>query len=132
MTTITNANICVLLKNIAKEHKLDILILFGSRSKGTHTQDSDYDLAYLKLNESQDDFFNIRESLQEIFQELPFDLVNIQEDVLPRILYDIFYRSELIYCKDRAVFENIKDSVYFYYHDSNEIFKEYKQHFLST
>lgn len=120
------------LKQLAKEFDLDYLILFGSRATNKFRDDSDFDIAYFKQNFDLKQHRNFIVSIRNLFDEQQLDLVDLSQDLNPRLLYDICFRNEIIYVKDKWKFEDFKDKVYFYYQDSKQLFEPYKKIYLEA
>ena len=66
--------------NLAKEFNLDKLILFGSRASDTCWERSDIDLA-AKFNSNRD-YLDFCDKVEEIRTLLMFDVVNLSSDMI--------------------------------------------------
>ncbi len=120
------------LELIAKKHKLDLFILFGSRAKGTAKKTSDYDLAInrktdLTLKEKRD----LEEEISKALNHADFDLIIIDELTPPVLKMQIIKEGMVIFCQNRRYFENLKDNIYFDYVDSKALLEPTKEKFLA-
>lgn len=101
---------------IGKEFKLDLIILFGSRAKNTHKENSDYDIAiysYKKISENKE--YKIFKKMQEIFKEKEFDLTNLNNILNITLQYSIFKDGIVIYeSNNRILIEKYNESFFNY------------------
>lgn len=74
------------IRNIGERMSIDRIILFGSRARGTNHQRSDIDLAFCARNSRE--YFEVKDSLEEIDTLLMFDLVDMNSDILSSDLSD--------------------------------------------
>ena len=100
------------LTKFAERHKLQLVIIFGSRanSKGNPREDSDLDIAFISSEKSQNDTYyygNLFNDLSDIFQEYNVDLLDLK-NADDFVKYEIYNNSQLIlgsqfdYCEFRA------------------------------
>ncbi len=83
--------------DLAKAHRLDKLILFGSRARGNHRPRSDVDLAV-----SGGDLDRFSQDVEEKTPTLlMFDVVGLDQGVTPELLAEIERDGILLYEKDR-------------------------------
>lgn len=117
-----NSNISQKLIKIAKKYNLDLLVSFGSRARKTTNKDSDYDLAYLKYNQlSIKEEFNLHNDLIELFEDVPFDLINLSKPHIPLLGYKIFSEGVCLYEKKKGIFQKCKENSYFEHIDAKEL-----------
>lgn len=122
------------LKLIGKKYNLDLFILFGSRAKGNFKDNSDYDLAYLKINIDYIQEDNLIKDLELLFEDKKFDLVNLDKDRINSIVLEneIFTSGILIFESKKNIFEVKKENIFFDYIDSKDLLEPTKQKFLDT
>ncbi len=107
-----------LLIEFCNKNKIDLLVLFGSFSKGKQKKNSDIDFAYyskIKLNDLKllDKLYNIFENKFEI------DLINLnKEDLNPFLKFRIFKEGKIIFENQKYLFIMLKERAYFSYIDS--------------
>lgn len=86
------------IKQIAKNHNLELVYLFGSKIGGTKNEESDLDLAVkFPENYSADAYLNLYKDLSDIFPSENIDLVILNEA-------DPFFANEVIQ-KGKLLFE---------------------------
>jgi uncharacterized protein len=104
------------LNNIAKKHKLVLLILFGSRAKGQHREDSDWDLAYLAQRDlTSKKKMDLYSDLEDVAKFNTIDLIdlNATEDAL--LKKNIFQNSICIHEGQKCLFDKmLTDAIYEY------------------
>jgi len=62
------------LRKVTRKYKIDQAILFGSRARGEHVKDSDYDIILVSAD-FRDIFFSKRSALMyEFWQHWPIDI----------------------------------------------------------
>ncbi|MCD8019935.1 MAG: nucleotidyltransferase domain-containing protein [Clostridiales bacterium] len=81
--------------SICKNHDADIVILFGSRAKGTATKYSDIDIAV----KGAMDFDDLEEEIEEIPTLYTIDVVNVDDCRNDLLLEDIDLYGRKIYEK---------------------------------
>lgn len=118
-------------KQLAKKHKLSLLILFGSRAKKTHKSDSDYDIAFytkksLTINQEQSLF----EDIMNLLKTEKIDLININKNYDPLLRNEIFQHGKCLYEETKYLFDKLKGDAWIdfidfqpYYKKQSEILK---------
>ena len=82
---------------IAKKHKLKMLLLFGSQASGRVKPDSDFDIAYLpKESFDTKQILELNGDLMDIFHSERIDQVNIRQ-ASPLLLHEISRNSKLLF-----------------------------------
>ncbi|PIR68709.1 hypothetical protein COX93_02850 [Candidatus Nomurabacteria bacterium CG_4_10_14_0_2_um_filter_30_12] len=108
---IINQTIEKILSELANEHELKLLVLFGSRVTGRIHDESDYDVAYLSERE-----FSTAEESEIIFGLMPIlrvrdeRLINIvdMKTAGPLMLYSITNKGRVLYERENASFFALK------------------------
>lgn len=91
------------LENLCRCHGIVALFLFGSRARGTHRSDSDYDIAYLAPHGQDPVCFEV-EILRLLAEELGvdeicIDLQNLREGT-PLFRVRVCEEGHLLFCSD--------------------------------
>lgn len=79
----------------AKNNKIEKIILFGSRAKGTHTERSDIDIAVIG-GDFNSFYWDIKEKTHSL---LSFDVVDFDLGVSDELKYEIEKNGVVIYEK---------------------------------
>lgn len=90
--------------------KCDVLaiIIYGSFSRNTQTNDSDIDIAIIDKNITKNELFELKKDL-EILTYRDVDLVNLEDiDISESLRYEILMNGNLLYCKDEFEYEMYK------------------------
>jgi predicted nucleotidyltransferase len=104
------------LQKIAKKYDLDLMVLFGSRAKGGHNKNSDYDIAFWKIL-SVDDEIRLFDEIMGILQCENIDLININKNHDVKLRYEIFFNGCVIYEKEKGLFQDLKGRAWIDYMD---------------
>lgn len=95
-------NLKSILKKIAKEFNLDLLIVFGSYSKNKSNKKSDLDLAYISKTEIDE-----KELIYQIVKQTKInniDLVKLNERTSIELKWEIFRNGVCIHQKHESIF----------------------------
>lgn len=83
--------------SFARKHRIEKVILFGSRAKGTHTERSDIDLAIVGGN--LDSFYwDVKENTHTL---LSFDIVALNDAISDELKKEINKDGVILYEKTR-------------------------------
>jgi predicted nucleotidyltransferase len=116
------------LENIAKKYKLELFILFGSRAKGNFTKDSDWDFAFLSKNNINKE--SLENDLFLILEDPNIDLIDLSEDILPELEWEIFNKGILINEENKKLFIEFKLQSFFTKIDAQELLYKTRDKFL--
>ena len=84
------------ISKFAVKHKIQKIILFGSRARGDNDERSDIDIAV-----SDGDFLNFYADVQEYFPSLlSFDIVNLNKKISVELQNEIKRDGVLLYSKE--------------------------------
>jgi len=95
------------LKTLSQRYNLKLLVLFGSRSKGTFKQKSDWDFAFLASKTNIDET-KLHEDLMSLLKNEKIDLINIQKPKNFIIAKNIFLTGIPIYEKRKGIYTQLK------------------------
>lgn len=93
-----------IIRNIAEKYKLQSVGIFGSRSRGDHRKDSDYDI-FIMGDLTLDEELNLESELENILHN-NVDVVKISENTNKLLLKNIVNDAKVIYSKDNS-YENL-------------------------
>lgn len=116
---------------IAKEFDLDLLVLFGSRAKGSSKKNSDYDFAFLKFNLDIDEEISFFDKIEDLFVNEKIDLINLENNYNVVLKQEIFNNGICFYEKNKGFFEKEKEKIYFDYIDSFALLDPNKKKYLA-
>ena len=104
---------------ILNKVQCEAIVLFGSYSRGTQSNESDIDIAIKPEKEiSKKDLFYLSQELEDIIKK-DIDLVNL-DDINDSFRYEILINGKTIFCKDEFKFEMYKLDMYREYLELNE------------
>lgn len=108
------------LANVAEKLELRLVILFGSRARGSPapTPDSDIDIAILGLPKSR--YWDCLRALGEVFRELPLDVVRL-ENADPLFRHEVMHKAILLW-GDPDLFSEYRAFAYRDFIDSADLF----------
>lgn len=95
-------NVLEQLKKIAKNYKINKVVLFGSRARGDHGDTSDYDIAVFGQDLSEVDRARFYDDVEEIETLKKFDIVFIDEKVDEALVKNIMREGVTIYEQARS------------------------------
>ncbi len=118
MNIIKNKKFLNNIKLICKKYELYIFILFGSRAKGTYTQKSDYDFAFIpKSNFSSNDEISLFNDIIDLLENENVDLINIANNYSAKLRYEIFFAGIPLFESKKNLFSDLKGRAYIDYID---------------
>ena len=91
-------NLAAQLADLARQHGVQQLVLFGSRARGDHKERSDIDLAAFGLDFAQT--LQLRADLEELPTLLSFDLVCVDANTSPALLANIEREGVILYASE--------------------------------
>lgn len=98
----------VKLVNIAKKHKLKLLILFGSRARNQNREDSDWDLAVLANKTlSSNQKMDLYSDIEDVAKFNKIDLIDLSMTQDPLLKKNIFQNSKCIYENKIGLFDKM-------------------------
>lgn len=104
---------------ILNKVQCEAIVLFGSYSRGTQSNESDIDIAIKPEKEiSKKDLFYLSQELEDIIKK-DIDLVNL-DNINDSFRYEILINGKTIFCKDEFKFEMYKLDMYREYLELNE------------
>ena len=110
------------LKKIAKKYDLKLFILFGSRAKKKEKKNSDWDLAFYPTKDfNAQDEMNLFNDIISLLNDEKVDLLNLKKSKKLHVINNVFQKGELIYEKDKGLFDKKKWDAWFDFQD----FKKY-------
>jgi len=113
-----------LVKKIAREFSLELLLLFGSRADGTAYKTSDFDVAYLsKKKLSLKEESKLVLSLSRYFESEDIDLVNLSQ-ASPLLFYAIFMNCRVLYEKKPLTFDRLRAYSFKKYVETQPLYEE--------
>lgn len=84
------------------------IILYGSFSRNTQTDESDIDIAVIANGVNKNNLFEIKQDLENLTY-CDVDLVNLEDaDISESLRYEILMNGDLLYCKDEFKYEMYK------------------------
>ena len=113
-----------LLKKVAKEYSLLLILLFGSRASKENYKGSDFDIAYLSKRD-----LNLKEEskliieLAPVFKSENIDLVNLKKSP-PLLFYAIFRNCQIIYEKKPLIFPSLRAYAFKKYVETKPLYEE--------
>ncbi|MBM3256187.1 MAG: nucleotidyltransferase domain-containing protein [Candidatus Moranbacteria bacterium] len=113
-----------LVKKIAREFSLELLLLFGSRADGTAYKTSDFDVAYLsrkKLSLNEESELSLR--LSKYFRSENIDLVDLNI-ASPLLFYAIFHNCQVLYESELLIFDRLRAYSFKKYVETQPLYKE--------
>lgn len=97
------------LEKIAHKFDLKLLILFGSRAKGTEKTNSDYDLAYFPpFKFTIKDEMKLFDEIISFLKDEKVDLINLKTTNKLHVANNIFQTGKVIYEKETGFFDQKK------------------------
>ena len=91
--------------NFCEENKIEMLILFGSCASETIHSKSDIDIAVQFRKGIDISKLDLLYKLDELFNGKNIDLVILTPDTDPLLLYEIFFKGQLLYESRRGLFD---------------------------
>lgn len=91
-------NLAAQLADLARQHGVQQLVLFGSRARGDHKERSDIDLAAFGIDFAQT--LQLRADLEELPTLLSFDLVCVDANTSPALLANIEREGVILYASE--------------------------------
>lgn len=113
---------------ISKEFDLELLVLFGSYSNNSFTQESDIDIAY--YSKKPLDFKQKRElrfNLSKIFDLKEIDLIDLNSNYSILLRYEIFTKGLCLYESKEGLFEDFESNAWMDYQDNIDYLMQYKE-----
>jgi len=113
-----------LIKKIAREFALELLLLFGSRADGTAYSKSDFDVAYLsgkKLSLKEESELSL--SLSGIFKSENIDLVDLKK-ASPLLFYAVFRNCQIIFEAKPLIFDRLRAYSFKKYVETQPLYEE--------
>lgn len=111
-----NVDLKKILKQIAIEFKLDLLIVFGSYAKGTQNKNSDLDIAYISSKKIDEVELNWQIIQKTNIEEI--DINEIRNNNSFVFNEQIFRHGKLIFEKKEGIFYKLLNRSYLNYQDS--------------
>ncbi len=90
-----------ILSTLCRNEKINRIILFGSRAKGSYATGSDIDLALSGENLNTNDILDLSNELEELELPYKFDLVILERIKEQDLLEHIFRAGIIIYDKHK-------------------------------
>lgn len=113
------------LKKLGKKYDLRVLVLFGSRAKGTHKKDSDYDIAfYPKKNFTTKDEINLFNEILGIINSDKVDLINLEKPKNYLLVKNIFFEGYCLFEHNDGLFNKMRGDSWFMYNDFKKYYDE--------
>ncbi len=110
---------------IGKKYDLDVLILFGSNSKGFSNHLSDLDLAFYRpKNFSFEEETRLWEDLMKLSRRADIDLINIKKTPNALLRYEIFMNGQPLHEKKPGLFAKMRWDAYIDYEDFKRFYKQ--------
>jgi len=107
---------------LAKEHNLLLVLLYGSQVKGKVNKDSDIDIAVLGAKPiSTDDLITLNNEFAQIFKAYEIDVKSLHKTD-PLFRYHVMQNSVLLYGRSYD-FLTFKSYAFRSYHDSKDLFR---------
>jgi len=115
-----------LLKKIAQEYSLGLLLLFGSQASRKTHKESDYDIAYLSkrdltLEEEGKLMIDLAPLLKIPLEKM--ELVSLKNSS-PLFLKEVFTNAKVLYAKDKTIFDRYKIYALRLFEESEPIFEQ--------
>lgn len=89
-----------IIEKLVRTYNVDSVGIFGSRARGDHREDSDYDL-FIIGDLTIDDELILEEKLETVLEK-NVDLIRINKETDRMLLKNIFNEAIVIYNKDNA------------------------------
>lgn len=125
MDVLENKEVLGKIRKIAQRNNIFLLILFGSRAKGTYTKKSDYDIAFVPdKNFSKKDEVKLCDELVKILSNEKIDLINISRNHDVKLRYEIFFAGVPLYEKEKGSFFDMRGKAYIDYMDFKRFTKD--------
>lgn len=103
------------LRRIARKHKLELLLLFGSQARGgTHSQ-SDLDIAFFSYQKVKEE--KLYRDLVELFHRGDIDLINIYTTHSHSLRYEILSKSVILYERKKGLKSKLEGQSFIDYMD---------------
>jgi len=113
-----------LVKKIAQQYKLELILLFGSRIGKKLHKESDFDVAYLsKRNLNLNEEAELIVKLAPIFKSENIDLVNLKK-ASPLLFYAIFKECEVLFESKPLIFDSLRAYSFKKYLETKPLYKE--------
>ena len=120
-----------LLSNFCKKYAVIMMLLFGSRAREQHTENSDLDLAVLSTLEELN-YDKMTMELMELFPGYSLDVV-LLDRCDPMLKFEIISSYKILFCRDDDTFINFYLSAVKMHHDLKKFYtleKDYLDNFL--
>lgn len=112
------------IKEVADKYSLKLVLLFGSQSKGSTHQESDFDIAYLSEKSlSFEEEFRLNYEFTEIFQNDRVDTVDFKK-ASPLLLYGVFKHPQILFQKDELTFPTYQAYAFKRYIEVKPLYEE--------
>lgn len=107
---------------VAKKHHISLLVLFGSRVKGSYSPESDLDLGVLFENNTFDRI-KVISDLISVFPGFDLDLVMLNH-ADPILKFEIISNYQILYCADQETFISFYTNTVKQYNDIQKFLKQ--------
>ncbi len=109
------------IKELCLQEGVELLVLFGSASRGEERPGSDVDLAVKMKKDRAVSKLDLLYRLGELFKDREVDLVVLTVDTDPVLLYEIFAKGSLLYEAEPDLFENERVRALKLYYDTEKL-----------
>jgi predicted nucleotidyltransferase len=119
------------IEEIAKKHNLELLLLFGSRAKGTIHKFSDYDFGYVSANKL--DYIkkgDLGADLEKLAESRFVEVVDLKESG-PFLLKEVVKNNRVLFAKNYA-YEDFFSSAVRSYLEAGNLFELQKNLYAQT
>ena len=106
-----------LIRNRAHKYNVDSIGIFGSRARGDHREDSDYDI-FIIGNLSLDEELSLEAELERDLNK-SVDILKLSEDTDKILLKNIVNDAEVIYSKNKT-FEKMHEFVEIFFIENSD------------
>jgi len=109
------------IKDLCAQEGVELLVLFGSSSRGEKRPGSDVDLAVKMKKDRAVSKLDLLYRLGEIYKDREVDLVVLSVDTDPVLLFEIFTKGSLLYEAEPDLFENERLRALKLYYDTEKL-----------
>ena len=109
------------IRDYCEQAGIELLVRFGSVARGTERQGSDVDLAVKMMAGRQASKLDLIYRLGGLFEGREIDLVVLERDTDPVLLFEVFSRGQLLYEARSGIFDAERLRAFKLFYDTGKL-----------